>query len=168
MVQKKCDVKIDPDVFAKALEEIYQSPDEKLQVDYDKIKSIPSFDLIEMRWALGKMGNSRGADKSNIVVEMIKFAGASFQNVLLNFYNDIINHATLQENWFVTIFSMLPKSGNLECPSTWRPIAILPILYKIFAKMLYYRLYPILDAWQADDQFGLRKNKRIDDVFAIL
>ena len=114
------------------------------------------------------MRNSRGADKSNIVVEMIKFAGAAFQNVLLSFYNDIISHAKTPGNLHVTIFSMLPKSGNLECPSNWRLIAILPILYKIFAKMLYYRLYPILDAWQADDQFGFRKNKRIDDVFAIL
>ena len=63
---------------------------------------------------------------------------------------------------------MLPKNGGLNCASNWRPIAILPILYKIFAKMLYYRLYPILDAYQPDDQFGFRRNKRIEDVFAIL
>ena len=63
---------------------------------------------------------------------------------------------------------MLPKSGDLKNPSNWRPIAILPILYKIFAKMLYYRLYPILDQYQPDDQFGFRKDKRIEDIFAIL
>ena len=34
--------------------------------------------------------------------------------------------------------------------------------------MLYYRLSPILDVQQADDQFGFRRNKRIDDVFVIL
>ena len=109
-------------------------------------------------WVLHACMHTR-AVQSNIFVEMIKFAGTAFQNVLLSFYNDIINQAEIPENWHVTIFSMLPKSGNLECPSNWRPIAILPILYKIFAKMLYYRLYPILDAWQADDKFGFRKNK---------
>ena len=34
--------------------------------------------------------------------------------------------------------------------------------------MLYYRLYPILDVYQPDDQFGFRKNKRIENVFVIL
>ena len=33
---------------------------------------------------------------------------------------------------------------------------------------MYYRLHPILDARQPDDQFGFRKNKRIEDVIAIL
>ena len=121
-----------------------------------------------MVWALKKMGNSRGADKASVVVEMIKYAGVGFQTVLLKFYNDIIYCTKIPENWHVTIFSMLPKSGNLECPSNWRPIAMLPILYKIFAKMLYYRLYPILDVCQANSQFGFRRNKRIEDVFAIL
>ena len=120
-------------------------------MDYDKIKVIPSFELKEMLWALRKIGNSRGADKSNVVVEMIKYSSIVFQSVLLKFYNDILHHGKIPENWHVAIFSMLPKSGNLECPSNWRPIAILPILYNFFAKMVYYRLYPILDAYQADD-----------------
>ena len=34
--------------------------------------------------------------------------------------------------------------------------------------MLYYRLAPILEKHQADDQFGFRRDKRIDDVFIIL
>ena len=34
--------------------------------------------------------------------------------------------------------------------------------------MLYYRLYPILDQYQPDDQFGFRRDKRIEDIFAIL
>ena len=79
-------------------------------------------------------------------------------------YFDRENTIKLARNYF----SMFPKGGDLSCASNWRPIAILPILYKIFAKMLYYRLYPILDAYQPDDQFGFRKNKRIEDVFAIL
>ena len=63
---------------------------------------------------------------------------------------------------------MLPKTGNLQCVSNWRPIAILPILYKVFAKMLYYRLEPILEAYQSNNQLGFRRDKRIEDVFCIL
>ena len=39
---------------------------------------------------------------------------------------------------------------------------------KVFAKMLYYRLSPSLETQQSDDQFGFRRNKRIDDIFGIL
>ena len=34
--------------------------------------------------------------------------------------------------------------------------------------MVYYRLAPILENHQSDDQFGFHSNKRIDDVFIIL
>ena len=69
---------------------------------------------------------------------------------------------------FLTLPAFGQKSGDLKNVSYWRPITILPILYKIFAKMLYYRLSPILDFQQADEQFGFRRNKRMDDVFVIL
>ena len=55
MVQKNSDTKIDPNIFAKALGEIYESPEEKLKVDYEKIKDIPSFELAELKWALRNM-----------------------------------------------------------------------------------------------------------------
>ena len=58
--------------------------------------------------------------------------------------------------------------GDLKDASNWRPIAILPILYKIFARLLYQRLQPILEMEQSDDQFGFREKRRIEDVFSIL
>ena len=63
---------------------------------------------------------------------------------------------------------MLPKSGDLKDPSNWRPIAILPILYKIFSRLLYHRLKVFLDPEQSDDQYGFQKDKRIEDVFCVL
>ena len=54
--RKLNDAEIHCDIFDKTLEQIYESPDEILSVDYEKIKRIPSFDLSEMRWALGKWG----------------------------------------------------------------------------------------------------------------
>ena len=63
---------------------------------------------------------------------------------------------------------MLPKSGNLKEASNWRPIAILPVLYKLFSSLLYQRLQPILEENQSHDQFGFRKMRRIEDAFVIL
>ena len=103
-----------------------------------------------------------------MVVEMVKHGSPILHQQILDSFNLILSTGIIPRNWHVTIFSMLPKTGNLQCVSNWRPIAILPILYKVFAKMLYYRLSPILDCQQADAQFGFRRKKRIDDVFVIL
>ena len=63
---------------------------------------------------------------------------------------------------------MLPKSGDLGNAGNWRPIAILPILYKIFSRMIYHRLQPTLDRHQSHDQFGFRPACRIDDAVVVL
>ena len=63
---------------------------------------------------------------------------------------------------------MLPKAGNLQSPQNWRPIAILDLFYKVFAKIIASRIHPILESHQSDDSFGFRPGKRIDDVFCIL
>ena len=110
----------------------------------------------------------RSPDTSGIVVELIQHAGTTFHEKLLNMYNGIISSGVVPLDWHSTVFSMLPKSGNLTDASNWRPIAILPVLYKIFARLLYHRIHPILEKEQSDDQFGFRVGKRIDDVFSIL
>ena len=120
-------------------------------MDYEKIKSIPEFILPELLGAMRKMRNRRGGDKTKVVIEMVKHGGPILHQKLLVYFNEILSTGRVPENWHITIFTMLPKSGNLEYVSNWRPIAILPILYKLFAKMLYYRLSPILERHQADD-----------------
>ena len=142
---------IDCNIFAKALQEIYEDPDGTILVEYEQIKTIPAFVLPELSKALSKMRNRRGADKTKVVVEMVKHCGPILHQKLSEYFNEILSTGRVPENWHITISTMLPKSGNLELVSNWRPIAILPILYKVFAKMLYYRLSPILEKHQADD-----------------
>ena len=88
--------------------------------------------------------------------------------VLLDMYNGILTSGCVPENWHVTIFTMLPKTGDLNDASNWRPIAVSPILYKHFARLVHGRLKHILEREQSDDQFGFRPQWRIDDVFTIL
>ena len=46
MERKMQDTVISCETFAKTLEQIYESPDESLHVDYEKIKGIPHFVLL--------------------------------------------------------------------------------------------------------------------------
>ena len=52
--------------------------------------------------------------------------------------------------------------------SNWRPIAVLPVFYKIFSRMLYRRLEIILDGYQCSDQIGFRCGIRLEDALVVV
>ena len=62
-----------------------------------------------------------------------------------------------------TTISVIFKSGDSQLPSNYRPIAIIPLLYKLFARLLYNRLEPLLDNHQTPDQAGFRHDYSTDD-----
>ena len=63
---------------------------------------------------------------------------------------------------------MIPKKGNLREAKNWRPIAILRVLYKIFARMLYARIMPTLESCQCADQCAYRKTFCIEDALYVI
>ena len=64
------------------------------------------------------------------------------------------------------MISVIYKSGNAAEPQNYRPICIIPVLYKLFSKLMYKRLYPILDRAQCKDQAGFRnKFGTVDHMF---
>ena len=63
---------------------------------------------------------------------------------------------------------MLPKTGSRNDVKNWRPIAILRITYKIFARLLFARLQPVLEREQTRDQVGFRPGRSVDDAFVVL
>ena len=60
------------------------------------------------------------------------------------------------------------KTGDPTDANNWRPIAILDVVYKVFAKILYNPLFPTLDPQQSDEQFGFRTDCGTDEALMIL
>ena len=51
---------------------------------------------------------------------------------------------------------MIYKNGDSSLPQNYRPICIIPMLCKLFSKLVYNRVYPLLDRAQCPDQAGFR------------
>ena len=51
------------------------------------------------------------------------------------------------------------KKGNPEIPSYYRPISLLPILSKIFEKLMYRRLYRFLEIQKFSIPYNLDSKK---------
>ena len=67
------------------------------------------------------------------------------QDDLLNSYNEAFQKGKLSVSWRRGIISLIPKEDNdLSLLTSWRPIALLNVDYKILAKTIAKRIEPFL------------------------
>ena len=109
------------------------------------------------------MKRNKCADTTGLVAECSIYGNLDLHKCLLDVFNNM-----LAVGRFDAVFTMLPKGGNLFSPSNWRPIAVLKITYKIFAKLVYKRLRPTLQKHQFKDQLGFRPCTSVEDAFVVL
>lgn len=93
------------------------------------------FTVHELKQVLRQMRKNRCADSNDVLAEYFIFGSDELHQRLVTIYNDMIQSGCLEESWRNTMFTMLPKSGDLQQPSNWRPIAILEITYIFFCKI---------------------------------
>ena len=67
------------------------------------------------------------------------------------------------EEWRNTKLVVIFKKGDPTLPSNYRPIAILPIMYKLFSRILCNRLQEFLMPQQSVDQAAYRKGFSTED-----
>ncbi len=73
-----------------------------------------------------------------IVAEMIKAGGDELEAALLNLFNDISDpQAMPPEKWRKNVIKVLHKSGDVKLPQNYRPIAIVPLMYKLYSRLLF-------------------------------
>ena len=56
----------------------------------------------------------------------------------------------------------------MEDANNWRPVAILSITYKTFARLAHDRIKHQLEAYQSEDQFGFRAGRSTAHALLIL
>ena len=76
---------------------------------------------------------------------------------------DALSSGQIPASSEATIFKMLPKSAFAKFASDFRPIASLPLLYKIFANLMLGQMEGSLEDSQPEEQYGFRKRRRIEE-----
>ena len=57
---------------------------------------------------------------------------------------------------------------DLTLPTNYEPIAILYVFYNMFSRMVYNRLFPMLDRHQNNNQYGFRPSIRLEDALVVV
>ena len=103
-------------------------------------------------------------DTAGITAELLKAGGDVIESHLLKLFNDIITPGQEPpEQWRRTTISVIYKSGDPQLPQNYRPIAIIPLLYKLMSRLLCNRLEANFESEQSPDQAGFRKGFCTED-----
>ena len=110
------------------------------------------------------MSKGNAADDSGIVAEMLKQGNSALLDAILNLFNDfVVGGKGIPSRWKKTRFTVIFKKGNAKLPSNYRPIAITPILYKLFSRMFCARIQTTLMPQQSPDQAAYRAGYSTED-----
>jgi hypothetical protein len=80
----------------------------------------------------------------------------------------VLEKEEVPENWCESEIILLFKSGDKCDIGNYRPISLIPHLYKLFMKVMMFRIRDVLDKEQPPEQAGFRSNfSMIDHIFTM-
>jgi hypothetical protein len=121
------------------------------------------FTADELTAALTCLGSSApGPD--GIPFNVYKAFTSESQYYLLSLLNKFFTSGNIPNILKNCLQVALPKSS----PGDFRPITLMNCILKIYEKLIYNRIYPIMDPFIPHQQFGFRKNRSSSDQAANL
>lgn len=165
------------DLFAEHLEETFkpfdgqpliEGPNDNTAFDNYKIKAVS---LSELRNTIRNLKNNKAPGYDLITGEILKELPKKALVKLLYIVNASLRLLYVPRQWKVAEVIMVPKPGKCaNDKKSYRPISLLPIISKVFEKILLKRIQPVIEEKRLipDHQFGFRvKHSTIDQVYRI-
>ncbi|KAL1447281.1 hypothetical protein WDU94_008893 [Cyamophila willieti] len=122
--------------------------------------------IIEIQRAISHLKNNKSPGADNITAEMIKAGEECTVDLLHKLYLQIWAEKRIPNDWKQALIVPIHKKGSKNKCSNYRGISLLSVPSKILSRILYNRLYPLINNLINDTQCGFRGQKStIDMVF---
>ena len=150
--------------FADFYENLYSWSQPTTETELELPDYIDIISAGEVAEQIKKLRRNKCADEICIVAEILAAGGEVLAQELATTFDDVIKRrAGVPDRWRMTKIIVLYKKGEARLPENYRPICIIPALYKLFSKVLYARIKKALEAAQTRDQAGFRNAFSCDD-----
>ncbi|XGW05880.1 hypothetical protein V3C99_016329 [Haemonchus contortus] len=116
------------------------------------------FLLSEVRHAIEKMPRGKAPGKDGISMELLQACGPPLYRALARRYTRYLAECTVPMAWKQSSTVLLFKKGDKEDLANYRPITLLPAVYKIFTRCILARIRSTLEEAQPVEQAGFRRN----------
>lgn len=138
----------------------------KANLTFNNSKSIfmsPTIPL-DIHKIIMSLKNTESPGHDGIITKIIKESCTLISPVISHIINLCIEKGIFPQQLKTAVIKPLFKKGDKSDINNYRPIALLPVLSKIFEKVIYNSLYSFLEANKilTPEQFGFKKNTSIN------
>ena len=111
-----------------------------------------------IRDAIGKIKTSKGFGNDNISSYFLKLALPYIVNSLAYMFNKSLEDREFPSLWKIARVIPIFKDGDKSAKENYRPISVLPVVSRLFEKLVYNQLYEYLNSNDllAPSQSGFR------------
>lgn len=133
--------------------------------DVSQIKKIDDLEVIE---GIKKLKAEKCPGPDGITNEAIKIGSKYLAHPLTQLFNSILDSGTTPFQWSESNMILLYKKGDPTDIGNYRPISLLPTLYKLFSSIIEKRISKRIEEHQPIEQAGFRRGySTIDHIHAI-
>nr|pir hypothetical protein T02D1.1 - Caenorhabditis elegans [Caenorhabditis elegans] len=128
----------------------------------------PPFLPEEIRYALRSFPNGKAAGQDKISANFLKSCHDDVTDLITDRFNRYLHSRNIPKPWKTSKTTLIFKKGDRENLENYRPICLLPVLYKVFTKCLLNRMRRSLDEAQPVEQAGFRRSfSTIDHIHSL-
>lgn len=129
---------------------------------------ISPIDEMEIIQTVKKLKTEKSPGSDNITNEALKIGCSMLVSPLVYLFNSILETADTPAQWSESNIILLYKKGNPREIGNYRPISLLPSLYKLFSSIIDSRVSKTLEINQPVEQAGFRKGfSTIDHIHTL-
>ena len=112
-----------------------------------------------------KLGNRKAIQNTDILVKIIKQNAHIFESYICHFFNVCVDKGTFLSVLKHADITPVFKKGYGGSKENYRPVSILPVIPKIFGKLLCNQITPFMDQFLSKYQCGFRKGFNAQHCF---
>ena len=98
----------------------------------------------DIRDAMGKIKTSKSLGSDNIPSYFLKLATPYIENALVFMFNTSLETSQFPDCWKNARITLIFKEGDRAERSNYRPISVLPVISRLFEKLVFNQLYEYL------------------------
>ena len=117
----------------------------------------PKVSVDDVLKEINKLGNSKAIQNTDIPVKILKQNADIFGGFICHFSNVYVDKGTFPSVLKLANITLVFKKGHKGSKENYRPVSILPVISKIFEKLLWKQIIPFMDQFLSKYQGGFQK-----------
>lgn len=151
----------------RSVENKYARLKKKFRYSVSEIPDI--IDVEELNIVLNSLKNGKACGTDGLFPEFFKYLNRKARLWLAKFLSCCYRNGHIVPEWNKSEITAILKPGkSKDLPESYRPISLLCVTYKIFERIIYNRVAPIINEVVPPEQAGFRPNRNCcDQVMAL-